>query len=177
MQDNHGKPGDPNKGSVNAVTVNTVTVNKVTAENAMQALGEWPVQKFHVSHLADAKFEGNGLRPYVVYRDLGTLDATGGLVEAHINARGRPFDAGAVSKRHSHEVKFQMVYVLKGWMRAEFDGHGEHLMKAGSCWVQPAGIKHTVLEYSDDLEVLEIIIPGGYETGAANEPPGGMPKA
>ena len=63
MQDNHGKPGDPNKGSVNAVTVNTVTVNKVTAENAMQALGEWPVQKFHVSHLADAKFEGNGLRP------------------------------------------------------------------------------------------------------------------
>jgi hypothetical protein len=30
--------------------------------------------------------------------------------------------------------------------------------------VQPAGIKHVVLEYSDDLELLEIIIPGNYET-------------
>ena len=45
-----------------------------------------------------------------------------------------------------------------------FEGQGEHMMVAGSCWVQPAGIKHMVLEYSDDLELLEIIIPGNYET-------------
>jgi quercetin dioxygenase-like cupin family protein len=70
-----------------------------------------------------------------------------------------------------------MVYVLKGWTRAEFDGHGEHLMKAGSCWIQPAGIKHTVLEYSDDLEVLEIILPARYDTVEVDEPPGGHPGA
>jgi len=147
---------------------------QVSAENAMQELGDWPVQKFHVSHLADAKFEGHGLRPYVVYRDLGMKEATGGLVDAHVNARGRTFDKGAVSKRHIHEVKFQMVYVLKGWSRAEFEGQGEHLMKAGSCWIQPSGIKHTVLEYSDDLEVLEIIIPGTYETREVNDPSGSI---
>ena len=137
---------------------------QVTAENAMQALGQWPVQKFHVSHLKDAEFKGNGLRPYVVYRDLGTKEATGGLVDAHVNARGRPFEKEAVSKPHFHDVKFQMVYILKGWSRAVFEGYGEHLMVEGSCWVQPAGIKHMVLEYSDDLELLEIIIPGNYET-------------
>ncbi|MES2414550.1 MAG: cupin domain-containing protein [Pseudomonadota bacterium] len=137
---------------------------QVTAANAMRALGQWPVQKFHVSHLKDAEFKGNGLRPYVVYRDLGTMEATGGLVDAHINARGRPFEKEAVSKPHFHDVKFQMVYVLKGWSRAVFEGHGEHMMVEGSCWVQPAGIKHLVLEYSDDLELLEIIIPGKYDT-------------
>jgi len=150
-------------------------MQKVTVENAMRALGEWPVQQFHVSHLADAEFKGDGLRPYVVYRDLGAKEATGGLVDAHVNARGRPFDQEAVSKRHIHDVKFQMVYVLKGWSRAEFEGHGEHMMTAGSCWIQPAGIKHTVLEYSDDLEVLEIIIPGTYDTYNVEDIPPGHP--
>jgi quercetin dioxygenase-like cupin family protein len=147
-------------------------LQKVTAENAMQALGEWPIQKLHISHLADAEFKGEGLRPYIVYRDLGAKEATGGLVDAHVNARGRPFDKDAVSKRHFHDVKFQMVYVLKGWNRVEFQGHGEVMMKEGSCWIQPAGIKHTVLEYSDDLEVLEIIIPGTFDTINVDEPPG-----
>ena len=154
---------------------NKAALHKVLPDSAMRDLGEWPVQKFFVSHAADAEFKGDGLRPYVVYRDLGAKEATGGLVDAHINARGRPFDKDVVTKRHFHDVKFQMVFVLQGWTRAEFDGHGEHLMQAGSCWIQPAGIKHTVLEYSDDLEVLEIILPAKYDTVDVNEPPGGFP--
>lgn len=145
----------------------------VTAENAMRALGRWPVQRFHVSHLAASEFKGQGLRDYVIYRDLGMKEATGGLVDAHVNARGKPFDKEAVSKRHFHDVKFQMVYVLKGWNRMEFEGHGEHLMVEGSCWIQPAGIKHMVIEYSDDLELLEIIIPADYETVELEGPAGG----
>jgi len=126
-------------------------LHPVKAETAMRDLGQWPIQKFHVSHLATSEFKGEGLRPYVVYRDLGAKEATGGLVDAHVN---------------------QMVYVLKGWNRVEFEGQGEHMMVAGSCWIQPAGIKHTVLEYSDDLEVLEIIIPGTFDTVNVDEPPG-----
>lgn len=133
----------------------------------------WPPQRFHVSHLRDATFAGEGLRPYALYRDLGMAEATQGLVEAHVARRGRPFNREDVSKRHYHNVQFQMVYVLKGWLRNEFDGHGEHLMEEGSCWIQPAGIKHTVLDYSPDLEVLEIVIPAKYETVNVDEPPGG----
>lgn len=133
----------------------------------------WPPQAFSVSHLSDADFKGDGLRPYALYRDLGMATATGGMVEAHVARRARPFNRADVSKRHFHDVQFQMVYVLKGWVRNEFDGHGEHLMREGSCWIQPARIKHTVLEYSDDLEVLEIVIPAKYETVDVDEPPGG----
>jgi quercetin dioxygenase-like cupin family protein len=68
-----------------------------------------------------------------------------------------------------------MVYVLKGWVRSEFEGHGEFVMKEGSCWLQPPRIKHTVLGFSDDMEILEVIIPANYDTINLNEPPKGTP--
>ena len=30
-----------------------------------------------------------------------------------------------------------MNYVLKGWCKFEFDGHGEQLFEAGDAWLQP----------------------------------------
>jgi len=69
-----------------------------------------------------------------------------------------------VSKLHYHDVDFQMVYVLKGWMTSEFEGQGAITMKAGSCWIQPTRIKHKVVDYSDDCEVLEIVLPAEFET-------------
>jgi quercetin dioxygenase-like cupin family protein len=54
--------------------------------------------------------------------------------------------------------------VLKGWIKSEFDGQGAITMREGSCWIQPPKIKHTVLGYSDDCEVLEIILPADFET-------------
>src|SRR5712692_1975831 len=69
-----------------------------------------------------------------------------------------------VSKRHYHEVDFQMVYVLKGWIKTELDGQGAIVMRAGSCWLQPPRIEHAVLDYSDDCEVLEIGLPADFKT-------------
>jgi hypothetical protein len=57
-----------------------------------------------------------------------------------------------------------MVYVLKGWFSTQFDGHGTHTFRAGSCWIQPPRIKHTVMGYSDDCELLEIVSPAQFET-------------
>jgi mannose-6-phosphate isomerase-like protein (cupin superfamily) len=57
-----------------------------------------------------------------------------------------------------------MVYVLKGWMRTSFEGVGERTLEAGDCMYQEPGIRHRVLDYADDLEVLEITIPAEFET-------------
>jgi len=54
--------------------------------------------------------------------------------------------------------------VLKGWIKSEFEGEGVHTFRAGSCWNQPPKIKHTVLGYSDDCEVLEIVLPADFDT-------------
>jgi len=49
-------------------------------------------------------------------------------------------------------------------VRSEFEGQGVIEMREGSSWIQPPGIKHNVLGFSDDLEILEIIIPADYDT-------------
>jgi len=119
--------------------------------------------KFTFSHQREQDFDA-GLRTYAKYRDLGIAPATGGMVQAHVIRMVPPFRPEEVSKPHYHDVEFQMIYVLKGWMTTEFEGEGTHTFQAGSCWIQPPKIKHTVLGYSDDCELLEIILPADFET-------------
>ena len=120
-------------------------------------------QIFRVSHHNEEDLDG-GLRRYAKYRDLGMAKATSGLVQAHVIRFVPPCRPEEVSKLHYHDVEFQMVYVLKGWLKSEFEGQGAIIMREGSCWIQPPKIKHTVLGYSDDCEVLEIILPADFET-------------
>jgi hypothetical protein len=121
-------------------------------------------QAFVVSHLHEDDFETNGLRNYAKYRDLGVAAATSGLARAHVVRFLPPFRADVVSVPHYHDVEFQLVYVLKGWLVSEFEGQGPVTMRQGSCWLQPPRIKHAVLDYSDDCEVLEVILPADFET-------------
>jgi uncharacterized RmlC-like cupin family protein len=120
-------------------------------------------QTFVASHFSPGAFEG-GLRSYAQYRDLGIAAATKGLARAHVIKMIPPCDPAVVSKRHYHAVEFQMIYVLKGWIKGEYEGQGEMTMREGSCWLQPPRIKHTVLDYSDDCELLEVILPADFET-------------
>ena len=120
-------------------------------------------QRFTVSHHREEDFD-QGLRAYSAYRDLGLAPATDGLVQAHVIRMTKPFTAEEVAIPHYHDVDFQMVYVLKGWFQSEFEGEGVHTFYAGSCWIQPPGIKHTVRGYSDDCELLEIVLPAEFET-------------
>lgn len=124
---------------------------------------KWPKQTFVVSHSREKDYK-EGLRSYAKYRELGVAKATQGAVQAHVIRLVPPCVPAEVSKRHYHEVDFQLVYMLKGWMKGEYDGQGEIMMRAGSCWIQPNGIKHTVLDYSDDCEMLEIILPAEFDT-------------
>jgi len=120
-------------------------------------------QQFTVSHLQEQDFETGGLRSYARYRDLGIAKATDGLAVAHV-IRMVPPVTDEVRMRHKHNVNFQMIYVLKGWIKNELEGAGVHTMKQGSCWIQPPGIPHTVLDYSDDCELLEVVLPADFET-------------
>jgi hypothetical protein len=122
-----------------------------------------PVQRFTVSHLDDADFKRDGLRSYALYRDLGIAVASGGLCQAHVIRMLSPC-TDEVRKRHQHEAELQLIYVLQGWVKNEFEGEGVQMMSAGSCWLQPPGIRHTVLDYSADVELLEIIVPADFKT-------------
>jgi len=129
----------------------------------MTAAARAPKQEFTVSHLNEADFKSGGLRHYSAYRDLGIAAATRGLATAHVIRMVAPFTS-ELGERHHHNIQFQLIYVLKGWFKNEFEGQGVHTMQEGSCWLQPPGIRHTVLGWSDDCELLEIIFPAEHET-------------
>ena len=118
-------------------------------------------QGFTVSHAGDARFE-RGLRAFFEYRDLGIRRATQGRVEAHVirAAAGQDFS----SQPHRHDTEFQLVYVLKGWIECEYEGQGAVRLEAGSCVYQPPGIRHRELGHSEDVEMLEVVLPAGFTT-------------
>ena len=116
---------------------------------------------FVASHARDARFE-RGLRSYYEYRDLGIRDATRGRVVAHVirAAEGSRFS----NQPHMHGTTFQMVYVLRGWIEFEYEGQGVVRLEAGSCVHQPPGIRHRELGHSDDIEMLEVVLPADFTT-------------
>ena len=123
-----------------------------------------PKQRIAISHHREEDFKADGLRAYAKYRDLGIADATHGLAQAHVIRLVGPCNPAEVSKLHYHDVEFQMVYVLKGWVKTYMEGQGETLMKEGSSWTQPPRIKHLIMDYSDDVELLEVILPAEFKT-------------
>jgi hypothetical protein len=123
-----------------------------------------PKQRIAISHYRDEDFKADGLRTYAQYRDLGVAEASSGVARAHVIRLIGPCDPEVVSKLHFHDVEFQMVYVLKGWVKTYLEGQGETLMKEGSAWSQPPRIKHLILDYSDNCELLEVILPAEFRT-------------
>jgi hypothetical protein len=123
-----------------------------------------PKQRIAISHHRDEDFKADGLRTYAHYRDLGVAEASHGLAQAHVIRLIGPCNPAEVSKLHFHDVEFQMVYVLKGWVKTYLEGQGETLMKEGSAWTQPPRIKHLIMDYSDDVELLEVILPAEFKT-------------
>lgn len=123
-----------------------------------------PKQRFVVSHHREEDFKADGLRAYAQYRDLGIAKGTHGLARAHVIRLIGPCNPQEVSKLHLHDIEFQMVYVLKGWVKTYLEGQGEILMREGSCWTQPPRIRHLIRDYSDECELLEVILPADFET-------------
>jgi mannose-6-phosphate isomerase-like protein (cupin superfamily) len=120
--------------------------------------------EFLINHLHEEDFKPDGLRSYARYRDLGVKDATHGMAVAHVIRFQGPCDPEVVSKLHAHSADFQLIYVLKGSITSHFEGRGVHTMTAGDAWLQPKNIKHKVLDYSSDCEVLEIVMPANFKT-------------
>jgi quercetin dioxygenase-like cupin family protein len=125
-------------------------------------------QSLLVTHIENTRFEpvqsNNGApRPQFLYRQLGVDKATGGAYDAHV-IKGAPGSKPPIAEHKHTELDFLFVYVLKGWMKFHYVGHGEHTLKAGDCHIIPPGLSHTVTGWSEDVELLELTSPGHYKT-------------
>jgi mannose-6-phosphate isomerase-like protein (cupin superfamily) len=100
----------------------------------------------------------------MLYRDLLPEREGGRFIASHIAIP----DGGPVHDYvHFHRVRFQMIYVRRGWVRLVYEGQGEpFVMHEGDCVLQPPTIRHRVLETSAAFEVIEVGCPAEHETFA-----------
>ena len=140
---------------------------RTSAHEAKPVTQTFETQPLVISHADASPFVPEGLRAFFEYRDLNIKTATNNQFGANV-IRAVP---GAISPGtwHTHDLTFQMVYVTQGWVVFEYEGPkeqggGEHLLRAGSCVLQPPGIKHRELRHSDDMELIEITSPAEFTT-------------
>jgi mannose-6-phosphate isomerase-like protein (cupin superfamily) len=117
--------------------------------------------KFQVSLANDAEFTDDQFRDWLVSRDLGLAKATNGAYGAQIT---RARELGHSTGAHSHEMTFQIVYVLKGWAKFWYEGEGEFVFGEGDFVYHPPTAIHDLRDYSEDVELLEIYAPAHPKT-------------
>ena len=117
--------------------------------------------KFKISRAKNTEFS-SGLRGFFQYRDLGINDATSGDYGA--NVIKATAGENSIGEWHYHKLKFQMVYILKGWVKFEYKGEGSFTFQEGDTVYQPPEIPPREIEHSEDLELIEITSPANFET-------------
>ena len=111
-----------------------------------------------------------GRRDFFKYRDLGVKAASNGWMRAQLTTAitGMTQPTGW----HYHVCEGQFVYALKGWVQLAFEDGSKCRLEAGdSCFI-PGGVKHNEIGASDDLEILEVSLPGEIGTVPVDPPPG-----
>jgi mannose-6-phosphate isomerase-like protein (cupin superfamily) len=147
-----------------------MTIEATTLKD--KAVGAQPPMKVVVTS-AKAPDYVEGRRSFFRYRDLGVAKASNGWMRAQLTTAitGMTKPTGW----HYHVCEGQFVYTLKGWVELEFeDGSSCRLESGDSCFI-PGGMKHNEIGTSDDLEILEVSLPGEIGTVPV-DPPAGRPN-
>jgi hypothetical protein len=120
--------------------------------------------KIVLSRLEGATWTRKGLRAFLEYRDLGLAEATDGRFGATIGRAIEKFEPGGGARRHTHDTAFHLIFVMRGWLRTEFEGLGEVIVRQGDCIAYQGEVPQEHIEYSDDFEVMQITSPADYRT-------------
>lgn len=123
------------------------------------------VQSLAVSHEADGEWKDG--RAGMRYRDLVPDRYGGAYIGSHIHV---PTGGPVADYVHHHDVIHQLIFCHRGWVRVVYEDQGPpFVLRPGDCVLQPPGIRHRVLESSDDLFVVEIGCPAVHRTSVDHE--------
>ena len=139
-----------------------MTVRLVSGDAAWPGEAPMPplVPAFELSRIADTGW-GVG-RAGMLYRDLLPSRQGGRFIASHIRV---PAAGPVPDEVHFHNIRFQLIYCVAGWVRLVYQGEGDpFVLAAGDCVLQPPGIRHRVVESSGGLEVVELTCPAVHET-------------
>ena len=93
-------------------------------------------------------------------RETGIGEATKGIAGVQV-ARRIP-KVAVPATRHDGDILFG--FVREGAMSLEVDGHPRRDLAAGDAFVLPPHVRVGIHAPSDDLEILEVVLPAGFAT-------------
>lgn len=143
---------------VPAEHVTTIDHDMELPNDTVDPSREFGGQRFVHHKVAEATWSPWRIRGFI-HRDTGICDGTEGVAGVHV-AKYEQGDAPITS--HDSDILF--TFVMEGAMTLECQGHEARDLLPGDAFVIPPGMKSRYTKCSTDLELLEVSLPGGFET-------------
>jgi len=121
-------------------------------------------QRF-VHHKADQATWSPFRLPGFTSRDTTIAENTRDVAGVHVIRRG---EGMPVWTRHDADILFS--FVMNGQMTLEGEGRAPYTLEPGDAFVIPPGMATRYAEASEDLELLEVSLPGVFETSISDSP-------
>ena len=134
------------------------------SDEMAETAGSSTADKLVIARSEDDVFRSDGPRAFFAYSEVGVKEATGGKAAVHRVKTLREVRRGEGTGPHFHTVEFQLMHVLAGRALVNYEGRGPVEMIAGTTIFQPKGIRHDVLEVSEDYDMIVVELPASFET-------------
>lgn len=95
------------------------------------------------------------------FRDTGINEATKTVASVHV---AKPSGDGLLPQLSSHNSDILFTFLMHGEMELTAEGQGTQSLRKGDAFVIPPHLKYQITNNSDDLELLEVSLPGGFKT-------------
>jgi quercetin dioxygenase-like cupin family protein len=99
--------------------------------------------------------------PGFKFRETGINRSTNGIASVQI-AKTDIIDVQDIITSHDCDILF--TFVMEGKMLLKADGSDIKDLKAGDAFVIPPGLEYKMMERSQNLELLEVSLPGDFKT-------------
>lgn len=119
---------------------------------------EWQGQKFVFNEGANANWTATRL-PGFQSRDTTIAYNTKNVAGVNVIRRGQ---GDPVWAKHDADIHF--TFVMEGTMTLEGEGKDPYKLAPGDAFVTPPGMATRYADPSDDLELLEVALPGDFKT-------------
>ncbi len=140
--------------------VTTIEHNMDLPNDTVNPEREFQGQKFCHHKVAEAVWSPWRLAGFEA-RNTGISAATKGVAGVEV---ARFVGSGEEPPVSSHGTDILFTFVMHGTMTLEGEGQAPHDLTAGDAFVIPPGMKTAYRKCSQDLELLEVSLPGSVET-------------
>lgn len=119
---------------------------------------EWQGQRFVYNQAKDADWVPFRLPGYIC-RDTTIAENTKGVAGVQVVRRGQGDPVWA-----SHDTDIHFTFVMNGEVTLEGESRDPYQLEQGDAFVIPPGMRTRLSQPSDDVELLEVTLPGVFKT-------------